>query len=248
MGPPTGQETSLTASRVLIVDERRLLAAGLALVIEARPSVGEARALQDLSSLPVAVTGGWDVVVTSETHAGQVLRLAPGATRVLVVVQQVDVASLAQLLRLGASGACSPEDRPEDVALAVEQLARGEMRLPPPVVAEVLVELQRLRRRAQDADDVLTQLTDRERDVLTGLGRGRGRSDIARDLGLSPHTVRTHVQHLLRKLDLHSQLEAAAFARELAAALPPAPRRHAERAVVVDLDEHKDRRGLAARR
>jgi DNA-binding NarL/FixJ family response regulator len=233
--------------RVLLVDERRLLAAGLALVIEAQPEVAEARALQDLSSLPVALSSGWDVVVTSENYAAHVLRLVPASTRVLVVVQHPDVAALARLLRLGAAGACTPGDMPEDVALAVEQVARGEMRLPGELVHQVLAELQRLRQRAQDADDVLTQLTERERDVLSGLGQGRGRSEIALDLGLSPHTVRTHVQHLLRKLDLHSQMEAAAYARELVAALPPTSRGYGDPTVVIDLDERKDLRGTPAR-
>lgn len=233
--------------RVLVVDERRMLAAGLALVLEARPSINEVRVLQDLSLLPVALTGGWDVIVTSENYAGHVLRLVPATTRVLVVVQHPDVTVLARLLRQGAAGACTSSDLPADVASAVEQVAAGEMRLPGHLVQAVLAELRRLRRRAQDADDVLALLTDRERDVLAGLGQGRGRSDIARDLGLSPHTVRTHVQHLLRKLQLHSQMEAAAFARELVVALAPSPRISNEGPVVIDLDQHKDRRGSNAR-
>jgi DNA-binding CsgD family transcriptional regulator len=82
---------------------------------------------------------------------------------------------------------------------------------------------------------VLAQLTERERDVLLSLGAGRGRAEIGRDLGLSPHTVRTHVQHHLRKLSLHSQLEAGAFARELTAALAPLPRAEADPSKVIDL-------------
>ncbi len=237
----------MSASRVLVVDERRMLAVGLSLVIEDRPSVGEARVLQDLSSLPVALSGGWDVVVTSETYAAQVLRLAPSVSRVIVVVQHPDVPALARLLRQGAAGVCTSADLPVDVAAAVEQVASGEMRLPGHLVHDVLTELQRLRERARDADEVLALLTEREREVLSGLGQGRGRSEIARDLGLSPHTVRTHVQHLLRKLELHSQMEAAAFARELITALAPTPRTTDERQVVIDLDLHKARRNAAAR-
>ena len=203
--------------------------------------------MQDLSLLPVALSSGWDVVVTSENYAGHVLRLAGLATRVLVVVQHPDVALLARLLRQGAAGACTSDDLPEDVAAAVLQVAVGEMRLPGYLVQDVLTELQALRRRAQDADDVLAILTERERDVLAGLGQGRGRSEIARDLGLSPHTVRTHVQHVLHKLSLHSQLEAGAYARELVAALAPAPRIADEGQVVIDLAHHKDRQEMSSR-
>jgi DNA-binding NarL/FixJ family response regulator len=238
---------AVSSCRVLVVDERRLLASGLARALESHAEMVEVQVLQDLSSLPVALTGGWDVVATSENYAGHVLRLAPPLTRVLAVVQHADVALLARLLRQGAAGVCTSDDLPEDVAAAVAQVASGEMRLPGYLVHDVLNELQRLRRRAQDAGEVLTKLTERERDVLAGLGQGRGRAEIGRDLGLSPHTVRTHVQHLLRKLELHSQLEAAAFARELVAAISPAPRIAEQGSVVIDLHDHKDRRGTGAR-
>ena len=236
-----------TACRVLVVDERRILAAGLVMVLEGRPAIIEAQALQDLSVLPVVAHGGWDVIVTSETYAGHVLRLIPATTRVVVVVQHPDIPAMAALLRRGAAGLCTSADLPEDVAACVEQVANGEMRLPGHLVQAVLAELQRLRRRAQDADDVLALLTERERDVLTGLGQGRGRNEIARDLRLSPHTVRTHVQHLLRKLGVHSQMEAAAYARDLVSALPPMPRGAEIGHVVIDLDEHKERRGALLR-
>lgn len=237
----------MPSCRVLIVDERRMLAAGLALVLEARPAITEVQVLQDLTSLPMVVGKDWTVVLTSETYASHVLRIAPESTRVLVVVQQSDVTSLARLLREGAAGACTDSDLPEDVAAAVEQVANGEMRLPSHLVPEVVAELQRLRKQAHDADALLAQLTQRERDVLAGLGQGRGRTEIARDLGLSPHTVRTHVQHLLHKLQLHSQLEAAAFARELVAALAPAARFTEGTPTVIDLDQHKDRRDSSSR-
>lgn len=225
--------------RVLVVDERRMLATGLALILQAHPAITEAHTVPDLSSLPEAVHGGWDVIVTSEKLAGQVLRLAPSSSRVLVVVQEADVPSLARLLRAGAAGACTLSDLPEDVAAAVEQVGRGELRLPGHLLHQVLAELQEQRERTQRATEVLAQLTQRERDVLFGLGRGRGRAQIADDLGLSPHTVRTHVEHLLRKLNLHSQLEAAAFARDLIATLTPPVLDQLP--VVIDLDRWTDR-------
>ena len=227
--------------RVLVVDERRILAAGLARLLEDRPTIAEARVLQELSLLPTALNGGWHVVVTSEGYAGHVLRLVPPGTRVVVGMHTADAVGVAGLLRSGASAVCTSSDMPEDVVAAVEQAFRGEMRLPRHLVQDVLNELERLRRRAEDADDVLSQLTDRERDVLFRLGRGHGRTEIARDLGLSPHTVRTHVQHLLRKLALHSQLAAAAFARDLVVALGPHVDRGVDDAVVIDLEAHKQR-------
>jgi two-component system, NarL family, nitrate/nitrite response regulator NarL len=56
------------------------------------------------------------------------------------------------------------------------------------------------------------QLTPRELEVLEMLAQGAGGGEIARRLGVSPNTVRTHVQGILSKLQVHSRLEAAAFA------------------------------------
>ena len=58
----------------------------------------------------------------------------------------------------------------------------------------------------------LEQLTDREREVLDLLQRGIRNGEIARRLVVSPRTIETHVQHILRKLDVHSGLEAVALA------------------------------------
>lgn len=226
--------------RVLIVDERRLLAAGLAHVLATRPAVAEASVLQEPSSLPAALASGWDVVVSSDSYASAVLHLAPPATRVLLVLPESDVQRMAEFLRQGAAGVCTPEDLPVDVADAVEAVALGEMRLPSSALRAVLSELQRVRDRAVRADVALAQLTDRERDVLLALGRGRARTQIARDLGISPHTVRTHIQHLLSKLSLHSQLEAAAFAREITAALASVPPTEPTGNTVIDLNTRRD--------
>jgi DNA-binding NarL/FixJ family response regulator len=225
---------------VLIVDERRLLAAGLAHVLAARPAISQASVLQEPSSLQAALAGRWDVVVCSETYAGTVLSTAPPATRVLLMLQEVDVPRTAALLTQGAAGVCTPEDLPADVADAVEAVAQGEMRLPRASVRALLDELQRVRNRATRADDVLAQLTERERDVLLGLGQGRGRAEIGRALGISPHTVRTHIQHLLAKLSLHSQLEAAAFAREMMAARAAVPDPEAPASQVIDLNTRRE--------
>ena len=65
-------------------------------------------------------------------------------------------------------------------------------------------------------------LSMREMQVLTGMSQGKSNAQIGRELYISPHTVRTHVQNILQKLEMHSKLEAATFAmqHELAARRP----------------------------
>ena len=74
-----------------------------------------------------------------------------------------------------------------------------------------------------DAELLAAQLTPREREVLTLLARGANGREIAADLAISRNTVRTHVQSILTKLQVHSRLEAATFAvRHRLMALPGA--------------------------
>jgi DNA-binding NarL/FixJ family response regulator len=63
------------------------------------------------------------------------------------------------------------------------------------------------------AEILLRQLTPQEWNVLQHLGEGAGGPEIARQLSVSQNTVRTHVQNILTKLQVHSRLEAVAFAR-----------------------------------
>ncbi len=230
----------MATSRVLLVDERRLLTSGLAHLLRDHPLISEVQVLQDRAALPAALNGLWDVVVCSEQFAESVLAQKRSQTRVLALLHDPDVTRVAALLRLGASGVCTSEDEVEDVAQAIAQVARWEVRLPMRLVAGVLEELQQQQTEADTSREILSRLTDRERDVLEGLGRGQGRTEIGRELGLSPNTVRTHVQHLLRKIELHSQLEAAAFARALTASLA-APNEPSS-ARVVDLNASRSPR------
>jgi RNA polymerase sigma factor (sigma-70 family) len=68
----------------------------------------------------------------------------------------------------------------------------------------------------------LNRLSPREREVLALLGRGWSNARIGRELYISPHTVRTHVQNILQKLEMHSKLEAATFAMQHGSSPTPA--------------------------
>ena len=75
------------------------------------------------------------------------------------------------------------------------------------------------RRRAHAAAvELHDRLSDREKQVLTLVAEGLDKDAIARELVISPHTARTHIQNVLTKLEVHSRLEAAALVAELAAA------------------------------
>lgn len=130
----------------------------------------------------------------------------PGA-RVVVLVSKRNDSVTARALHPSAQGWASYFDGPDALAKALS----GEA---PPPAARPGTARGRL-------DGPLAQLTEREMDVLQALVGGGSNGDIAALLGVSPNTVRTHVQNLFGKLDVHSRLEAVSVA--LNAGLRPSP-------------------------
>jgi two-component system nitrate/nitrite response regulator NarL len=80
-----------------------------------------------------------------------------------------------------------------------------------------------------DADELISELTSRERQVLGLLATGRGSKQIALELVISPRTVGTHIQHILAKLGVHSRAQAVALAHR-AGLVPPEADAHAQAA------------------
>ncbi len=99
-----------------------------------------------------------------------------------------------------------------DVAEAVRAAYRGEPLLAPGEVKRVLKHLEE--RRDEDAHlrTRLDRLTARQLEILQEMAEGRSPSEIAERLGISRHTLRTHVQNILTKLGVHSKLQALAHA------------------------------------
>ena len=135
--------------------------------------------------------------------------------RVVVMAACNDPTVVAQAVRAGVAGWVPKEAGLGLLLDTVRGVSRDETWIPASLLTEVLAVLGS----HEDRDSRLARLaslTPRERDVLRCLVDGLSRNDIAARLYLSPNTVRTHVQHVLRKLDVHSALSAAAVTRDIA--------------------------------
>lgn len=120
----------------------------------------------------------------------------------LVLVPEVDEAAVLRAAECGASGLLRADASTQSLIEAVQALVAGELRLPSLVVEE---------------DDDLAQLTEREREIVVLLAAGAQNQEIATALGISYHTVRTHVQHVMAKLGVsHRHAVAAWVHRSLA--------------------------------
>jgi len=135
--------------------------------------------------------------------------------RVVVLTHHADDESLHDFVTAGAFGLVTLQlDGFAALVSALHRAAAGEFLLAADTLRRIIrhqrTEFTRHRRRA----DVIQRLTERELEILTLLGAGLDNRAIAEKLFVSMATVRSHVQHLLAKLDLHSRLEAAVLANQ----------------------------------
>jgi two-component system nitrate/nitrite response regulator NarL len=133
-------------------------------------------------------------------------------TKVILLAQETDIELLLLAIRSGALGVVGKKSGTQTVLRAVQAVLDGEGVVPRAMLPELFRRLIDLGDRASDTP--LSRLSKREREVLALLGRGWSNSKIGDELFISPHTVRTHVQNILQKLEMHSKLEAATFAMQ----------------------------------
>lgn len=115
-------------------------------------------------------------------------------------------------IKAGARGYVLKDSPPEDTLAAVRAVARGEALMNPTLVGRVLSEFGRLATQRASDNAVFAELTDREREVLTEIGRGRRNKEIADKLFISEKTVKNHISNIFAKLEVNSRAEAALLA------------------------------------
>ena len=131
--------------------------------------------------------------------------------RVLILSDRNDEAALATAMEVGASGFLTKGSPIAELLEAVHAVHQGDTLVPPRMLGSLLQRLIHRRKEQDEALRKLARLTRRERQVLGLLAGGADNDRIAQALVISPETARTHVQHVLTKLEMHSRLAVAAF-------------------------------------
>ncbi len=136
------------------------------------------------------------------------MRASTPATRVIVLTSFVDEDKMLPAVRAGAAGYLLKDVQPQELVGAIRTVHGGGTLLHPTVVEELVREVSR--------DDARTPadnpLTEREREVLALIARGRANKAIAFELGVAEKTVKTHVSNILAKLNLTDRTQAALYA------------------------------------
>lgn len=203
--------------RVLLVDDHAMLRAGLASVLgsdveiqvvgeagDGATAVAEARRTRpDVVLMDIEMPG-----VDGITAIAQLAQTVP-ETRVLVLTTFDLDDYVLGALRAGAAGFLLKTTPPRELIRAVKDCAAGGSALGPTVVKRLVASYV-----GQESPSVphLDQLTDRELEVLRVMARGLSNSEIAAELHLTENTVRTHVSHILRKLQVRDRVQAVILA------------------------------------
>jgi DNA-binding NarL/FixJ family response regulator len=115
-----------------------------------------------------------------------------------------------EALRVGASGFVLKDDSPEQLIAAVRTVAAGEALLSPAITKRVIQKFAGMQRPA--APKELEELSERERDVFRLMTNGLSNAEIGKELYISETTVKTHVTHILQKLNLRDRVQAVVLA------------------------------------
>jgi NarL family two-component system response regulator LiaR len=201
--------------RVLIADDHAVVRQGLRTFLDLQEDievVGEAadgeQAVAETQRLTPDVAL-MDLVMPRLAGADAIARLAEvsPATRVVVLTSFADDDKLFPAIRAGAAGYLLKDIEPRELIRAIRAADAGETILHPTVAARLVEEIA-----TRPSAAPRTPLTDREREVLALIARGRPNKVIARDLGVAERTVKTHVSNILSKLGVSDRTQAAMWA------------------------------------
>ena len=144
-------------------------------------------------------------------------------TRVIMLTTFEQDEYVYDALRSGASGFLLKRTQPENLIDAIRVVASGEALLAPSVTRRLIAQFAQRPKAAVFSPDQLTQLTERERDVLVEVAKGKSNTEIAAGLYVGEQTVKTHIKHIFTKLDLRDRAQAIVFAYENGLVRPGEP-------------------------
>jgi two-component system nitrate/nitrite response regulator NarL len=207
--------------KLLIIDDHTLFRSGLMTLLEHRNI--EVKAVGSGSEgLRVLENSDLDIVLLdlrmpdmSGLEVLQWIRQKKYEVPVVMLTTSADERDLIESLRLGAQGYLLKDMDPDDLVNALDDVVSGETIVAPDLTKVLAKVFQKGGPENSKVTHSLHNiLTTRELEVLRHITKGQSNKVIARNLGITDGTVKLHVKSILRKLDVHSRVEAAVMAVE----------------------------------
>lgn len=205
---------------ILLVDDHTLFRTGLRFLLEQEQNfnvIGEAS--DGLTGIKLAEQLRPDIILLDlhmpmmngrETLA-QLLSTQPDFPVVILTVSE-DEADLAECMRLGARGYLLKNIESQFLLDGIRKAVEGDSVLSPEMTSKLISQLRKPA--LSQNEEIVTTLTQREKETLQWLSKGASNKAIANAMHVAESTVKVHVQNILRKLELHSRVQAAVFAIE----------------------------------
>jgi DNA-binding NarL/FixJ family response regulator len=209
--------------RVLVADDQDLFRGGFAMILDSQADITVVGEAADGAEAVRAADGlRPDVVLMDIRMPGMdgieaTRRICENTPAKVLVLTMFDLDEYVyDALRAGASGFLLKDIRRDELASAVRVVAAGESLLAPPVTKRLIEDLVRRPGHgvAPRLAARLPELTIREAETLRLIARGLSNAEIAAELVVSEHTVKTHVSRILAKLALRDRVQAVVFAYE----------------------------------
>jgi DNA-binding NarL/FixJ family response regulator len=204
--------------RVLVADDQSLVRAGFRMLLAGEEDIElVAEATNGLEAVDKAALFDPTVVLMDirmpeldGLEATRRILAADEAARVLILTTFDLDEYVYEALSAGASGFVLKDDPPEQLIAAIRTVAAGDALLSPSVTKRVIGKFTRLPRPAPPKE--IDELTTREREILRLIADGLSNAEIGKQLYISETTVKTHVTHILQKLDLRDRVQAVVLA------------------------------------
>jgi DNA-binding NarL/FixJ family response regulator len=204
--------------RVLVVDDQSLVRAGFRMLLAGEDDIElVAEATNGLEAVEKAALFDPNVVLMDirmpeldGLEATRRILAADDSARILILTTFDLDEYVYEALGAGASGFVLKDDPPEQLIAAIRTVAAGDALLSPTVTKRVIEKFTRLPR--PEPPKEIDELTTREREILRLIADGLSNAEIGKQLYISETTVKTHVTHILQKLNLRDRVQAVVLA------------------------------------
>jgi DNA-binding NarL/FixJ family response regulator len=219
MPDDTLPERELDELRVLLVDDHDLFRTGLMnllveqgvqVIAEAPNGHAALRLVRDLA--PDVVVMDLNMPGMTGVDATREITATAPLTRVVVLTISADGEDVVDAVLAGACGYLLKDSSIQELISGIRAAAAGESLISPQIAAKVLQVLRSQSAGGGNAASIRAELSERELEILKLIANGKDNAQIARELFISPKTVKNHISNILMKLQIENRIQAAVYA------------------------------------